>query len=79
MTISHPQYTRGGKDDEITGVLFGDKYIHLHPREYDASTRELETAATIRVKAKPRTTEAGFVNAGGYQVYHAQSLDIGDA
>jgi len=77
FTIAKPKFTRGGKHDEITGVIFEDKYIHLHPEEYEDGEKALASAAVLQVKAKKRTADAGFVNAGGYTVYHAHSLRIG--
>ena len=78
FTIPKPQFTRGGKHDEITGVIFEDKYIHLHPKEYEEGEDALASAAVLHVKAKKRTADAGFVNAGGYTVYHAHSVTIGE-
>jgi hypothetical protein len=77
FTIPKPQFTRGGKHDEITGVIFEDKYIHLHPEEYEEGEKALASAAVLQVKAKKRTADAGFVNAAGYTVYHAHSVTIG--
>ena len=77
FTIPKPQFTRGGKRDEITGVIFDAKYIHLHPEEYEEGEAALASAAVLHVKAKKRSADAGFVNAGGYTVYHAHSVDIG--
>lgn len=77
FTIPKPRYTHGGKHDEITGVIFEDKYIHLHPDEYEEGEEALTSAAVLHVKAKQRKPDAGFVNTGGYAVYHAHSVDIG--
>ena len=77
FSIPHPQFAHGGKKNEITGVVFEGKFIHLHPDEYDASPDEILAAPAIHVKAKQRTTDAGFVNADGYTVYHAQNVDVG--
>jgi hypothetical protein len=77
FTITKPRFTRGGKHDEITGVVFEDKYIHLHPEEYEGEGKALASAAILHVKAKKRTDSAGFVNNDGYTVYHAHSLSIG--
>jgi hypothetical protein len=78
FTIPKPEFTRSGKKDEITGVIFEGKYIHLHPEEYETEEDVLESAVLLRVKAKKRTADAGFVNAAGYTVYHAYSLQIGE-
>lgn len=81
FTIPQPQYTHAGKDgkhDPITGVIFEDKYIHLHPDEYDQGEDALAAARVLHIKAKKRTPDAGFVNAGGYIVYHAHAVDIGN-
>jgi hypothetical protein len=78
FTISKPQFTRGGKHDEITGVVFEDNYIHLHPEQYDQGVDALASASVVHIKAKKRSTEAGFVNAGGHTVYHAHVLTIGE-
>jgi len=74
FTIPRPQYTRGEKSDEITGVIFEDKYIHLHPEEYPGGQEALTLASVLHVKAKQRKPDAGFVNADGYIVYHAHSV-----
>jgi hypothetical protein len=78
FTIANPQFTHGGKHDEITGVLFEDKYIHLHPEEFEEGEAALAAAAVLHIKAKKRKTDAGFVNTGNYAVYHAHSLHIGE-
>jgi hypothetical protein len=78
FTVPKPQFTRGGKHDEITGVIFEDKFIHLHPKEYEEGEEALASAEVLQIKAKRRTADTGFVNAGGYTVYHAHSLTIGE-
>ena len=77
FSIPHPQFIRGGKGNDITGIVVEGKFIHLHPGEYEASPDEMLAAPTLHVTAKQRTTGAGFVNADGYTVYHAQTVDIG--
>ncbi len=78
FTISKPQFTRGGKHHEITGILFEDNYIHLHAEEFDQQEDALASAGVLHIKAKKRSTEAGFVNADGHTVYHAHALTIGE-
>jgi hypothetical protein len=84
FTIPKPRFTRGGKEGKkgkeakITGVIFENNYIHLHPDEYKAGEDALSKAAVLHVKAKKRTADAGFVNADGYTVYHAHSINIGE-
>ena len=78
FTIAQPQFTHGGKHGEITGVIVEDKYIHLHPEEYEKGGKALTSAAVLKVKAKKRIADAGFVNAEGYTVYHAHSVIIGE-
>ena len=78
FVISKPAFTRGGKHDEITGVLFEDKLIHLHPEEYEEGEEALASADVIHVKAKKRIADAGFVNADGYAVYHTHSVTLGE-
>jgi hypothetical protein len=76
FVIKKPEFTTGGKHKEITGVLFEGKYFHLHPEEYELSEKALKAAAKLRVKAKKRREDAGFVNDKGYSVYHTHSLEI---
>lgn len=80
FTIPKPQFTRGGKEgerDHITGVVFGDRFIHLHPDEYEGGGKSLESADVIHVEAKKRTTDSGFVHSDGFSVFHAHSVTIG--
>lgn len=73
FSISQPVYTRGGKENEITGVIHEGNFFHLHPDEYEA---DLDPASVLVLKAKKRSDKAGFVNEGGYAVYHTHSVSV---
>ena len=76
FSITEPQYTRGGKHGGITGVIFDNKYIHLHPDEYEGGEEGLESAATLHIKAKKRLETSGFLHEQGLPVYHSHEVEI---
>lgn len=76
--IRRPRFTRGGKDNAITGIVLKDTFIHFHPEEYDEPEETWTAAPVLYVKARKRTESAGFVNASGHVVYHLHEVEIGD-
>ena len=78
FTVTAPEFTRGGKDNAITGILFEGAFIHFHPEEYDEPEETWTAAPVLYVKAKKRTESAGFMNASGHAVYHLHEVEIGD-
>lgn len=74
--IAYPKFTRGGKHDEITGIVTDNNFIHFHPEEYEEDESAWMSAPALRVKAKKRTDDAGFVNSHGHIVYHTHSVEI---
>lgn len=75
LKIKKPEFTKG-KKGELTGIRSDGRFIHLKPKETEAISRELVTAAELKIRARKRLQRLGFVNVQGDEVYHGLSVEL---
>ena len=73
--IAHPEFCQG-KKDELTGIKFDDKFIHLKSHDTEPLRKDFLLGSPIKVKAKRRLENLGFVNMSGLKVYHATAIEF---
>ncbi|MDP9080317.1 MAG: hypothetical protein M3O71_23065 [Bacteroidota bacterium] len=73
--IAHPELCKG-KKEEFTGIKLDDKFIHLKSHDAEPLRKHLLLGTAIKVKAKRRLENLGFVNVSGLKVYHATAIEF---